>query len=67
MLQLSFNRPLPNIKKSIDKHWHLLQINSPKLKNALQERPIIAYKRNGNLKILESDKIFNKSTKKEIR
>ena len=30
-LVLKFNRTLPNIKKIIDKHWHLLQIN-PKLK-----------------------------------
>ena len=30
----------------------------PKLKNAFQERPIIVYKKNGNLKILESDKIL---------
>ena len=44
------------------------------LKNALQERPIIAYKRNGNLKqIRRTDKILNskvirknKSEKKHI-
>ena len=30
------NRTLLNIKKIIDEHWHLLQIN-PKLKNAFQE------------------------------
>lgn len=56
-LQLCFNRPPPNITKIINKHWHLLQMK-PKLKNAFQERPIIVYKKNGNLKILESDKIL---------
>ena len=54
-LVLKFKRTL-NIKKVIDEHWHLLQIN-PKLKNAFQEKPIIAYKRNRNLKkIIGSNK-----------
>ena len=58
-LVLKFNRTLPNIKKVIDEHWHLLQIN-PKLKNAFQGKPIIAYKRNRNLKeIIGSNKILN--------
>ena len=43
-LVLKFNRTLPNIKKIIDEHWHLLQIN-PQLKNAFQGKPIIAYTR----------------------
>ena len=49
-LEQRFNRPLQNIKKVIYKHWHLLQMK-PKLKNAFQERPIIVYKKNGNLEI----------------
>ena len=58
-LVLKFNRTLPNIKKVIDEHWHLLQIN-PKLKNAFQGKPIITYKRNRNLKeIIGSNKILN--------
>ena len=58
-LILKLNRTLPNIKKIIDEHWHLLQIN-PQLKNAFQGKPIIAYKRNRNLKeIIGSNKIFN--------
>ena len=48
-LVLTFNQTLPNIKKFIDEHRHLLQIN-PKLKNAFQERPIIPYNRNMDLK-----------------
>ena len=36
-LVLKFNRTLPNIKKIINEHWHLLQINA-KLKNAFQEK-----------------------------
>ena len=42
-LALKFNRTLPNIKKIVDEHWHSLQIN-PELKNALQGKPVIAYK-----------------------
>ena len=58
-LVLKFNRTLPNIKKIIDENWHLLQIN-PKLKNAFQGKPIIAYKRNRNLReIIGSNKILN--------
>ena len=49
ILVLKFNRTLPNIKKVIDEHRHLLPI-SPKLKNPFQERPIIVHKRNRNLK-----------------
>ena len=58
-LVLKFNRTLPNIKEIIDKHWHLLQIN-PKLKNIFQERPVIGYRKNRNLKeIIGSNKILN--------
>ena len=48
-LLLKFTKTLPNIKRTIDEHWHLLQI-SPELKNALQEKRIIKYKRKRNLK-----------------
>ena len=58
-LILKFNRTPPNIKGIIDKHWHLLQI-SPKLRNTFQEKPIIAYKRNRNLKeIIGINKVLN--------
>ena len=66
-LVLKFNRTLPNIKKIIDKQWHLLQIN-PTLKNAFRRRPITAYKKNRNLKeIIQRNKILNKVIKKENR
>ena len=66
---LKFNRTLPNIKKVIHEHWHLLQIN-PKLKNPFQGKPIIAYKRNRNLReTIGSNKILNNKVikKKESR
>ena len=66
-LVLKFKRTLPNIKKIIDEHWHLLQIN-PKLKNTFQANPIIAYKRNKNLKeIIGSNKILNNKVIRKIK
>ena len=66
-LVLKFKRTLPNIKKIIDEHWHLLQINS-KLKNTFQANPIIAYKRNKNLKeIIGSNKILNNKVIRKIK
>ena len=67
-LVMKFNRVLPNIREIIDKHWDLLHIN-PKLKNAFQERPKIAYKKNRNFKeIIESNKILkNKLIQKKKR
>ena len=46
-----FNKTLPNIKYTIDKHWHLLQTN-PKIAPTFKEKPIVAFKRNKNLKDL---------------
>ena len=58
-LVLKFNRTLRNLKEIIDKQRNLLQIN-PKPKNTFQEKPMIAYKRNRNLKeIVGSNKILN--------
>ena len=44
-LVLKFNKTLPNIKIIDEEHCYLLQP-----KGAFQERPIIAHKRNRNLK-----------------
>ena len=69
LLVLKFNRTLPNIKKIIDEHGHLLQIN-PKLTNEFRERPIIVHERNRNLKyILLSNTILNNKviTKKKAK
>ena len=59
MLVLKFSRTFSSIRKIIDEHWHLLQIN-PMLKTAFQGKPIKAYNRNRNLKeIIGSNKILN--------
>ena len=57
---LKINRTLPNVKEITDKNWLLLQINR-KVKNAFEERQIIAYKRNNNLKkVTVINKILSK-------
>ena len=53
------NRILPDLKKIIDKNWHILQIE-PKLKKIFAEPPILAFKRNKNLKdIIWGNKVFD--------
>ena len=47
----TFNKNLPNIRAKLDKHWHLLQTN-PKIAPTFTEKPIVAFKRNKNLKDL---------------
>ena len=44
----TYNRTNPNIKEVLQKHWHLLQLDT-KLANIFSEQPMIAFKRNKNL------------------
>ena len=47
------------MSKILNKHWDILQIDY-KIKNEFVERPIVAYKRNKNLKdFIGSNKIEN--------
>ena len=58
-LTVTYNMTLPDLKKRIDKNWHILQIQ-PKLKEVFTEPPILAFKRNKNLKdIIGGNKIFD--------
>ena len=63
---------LPNVKQTINMHWHLLQINS-NLRTAFQQQPFIAYRRNKNLddvigskKILDSKSVRKNNSKKQL-
>ena len=47
----TYNRTLPKIKSIVNKHWHVLQVN-PELKERFQSLPIIAFRKNKNLKKL---------------
>ena len=46
-----YNNQLPNIGKAIDDNWNHLHINS-KISSAFTDKPIVAYKRNDNLRSL---------------
>ena len=48
-ISITYNRTLPKIKSIVDKHWHVLQFN-PELKERFQSSPIIAFRKNKNLK-----------------
>ena len=58
-LTVTYNRTLPDLKTIIDKNWHILQIE-PKLKEIFAEPPILAFKRNKNLRdIIGGNKLFD--------
>ena len=44
----TYKKTLLNVKQIINKHWHLLQINS-NLRTAFEQEPLIAYRQNKNL------------------
>lgn len=65
----TFNKTLPKIKDTINKHWNLLQIND-NLKNTFQEQPVYAYRRNKNLRdIIGQTTLLNSKVvrKKELK
>ena len=58
-LDLTFNKTLPNIKKIVNKHFCLLQINRNHNKIS-EERPIIANRRNTTLcELARCNRILN--------
>ena len=67
-----YNKTLPNLKQIINKHWHLLQINS-NLRTTFEQEPLIAYRRNKNLgdligskKILDGTVVLKNNSKKQL-
>ena len=61
-LSIKYNRTLPPISSIINKHWNLLQIDND-IKNEFIERPVIAYKRNKNLKEMIGSNIIEDNVK----
>ena len=68
----TYNKTLLNLKQIIDKHWHLLQINS-NLRTVFEQGPPIAYRRNKNLsdligskKILDGKVVRENNSKKQL-
>ena len=66
----TFNKTLPNIRQTFDRHWHLLLTN-PMIAQNFTNKPILAFRRNKNLRDLigqthlAANKKIIKSKKKE--
>ena len=69
---ITYNRKLPMVRKIINKHWNVLQIN-PKLQESFQNNPLVAFKRNKNLQeiigghTVKNGKVFEVHSKKKKR
>ena len=48
-LSITYNKTLPNIKGIIEKHWHILHVNSD-LEKVFHNKPLFAFRKNTNLK-----------------
>ena len=57
LLSLKYNRTLPKIKEIVMKHWHLLHIK-PNLAEIFQNPPILAFRRNKNLRDIIGTKLI---------
>ena len=55
-----YNRTLPKIKEIVVKHWHLLHIK-PNLVEIFQNPPILAFRRNKNLRDIIGTKLIENS------
>ena len=67
----TYNRTLPPISHILRKHWDILKID-PELQNLYGEPPLMAYRRNKNLKdliggnVIANDLAFKKNTKPKL-
>ena len=58
----TFNRNLPPIQRTINKHWHLLHTD-PTTATAFEEPPVLAYRKNKNLRNLIGQVHISRGTK----
>ena len=68
----TYNRTLPNLKHIVKNNWDILTIDR-ELRETFKEPPIIAYRRNKNLRdmiggntIINNKKVIKQSTKRQI-
>ncbi len=57
-----FNKHLPNINPIIEKHWHLLKTN-PEIAPNFSEKPVLAFRRNKNLRDILGQTHLSKNKK----
>ena len=62
----TYNKSSPDIKETINKHWDILKVD-PNLEQIFQEKPVMAFKRNKNLKDMIGQKTLlnNKVVRKK--
>ena len=61
-LCVTYNKTLPNIKKIFEKHWRILNVN-PELKKVFQNKPLLAFRNNKNLRQLIGGNTTEKNKK----
>ena len=61
-LCVTYNKTLPNIKTIIEKHWHILNVN-PELRKVLENKPLLAFRKNKNLRQLIGGNTIEKNKK----
>ena len=61
-LCVTYNKTLPNMKTIIEKHWHILNVN-PELRKVLENKPLLAFRKNKNLRQLIGGNTTGKNKK----
>ena len=61
-LCVTYNKNLPNIKKILEKHWRISSVN-PELKKVFQNKPLLAFHNNKNLRQLIRGNTIEKKQK----
>ena len=63
ILCVTYNKTLPNIKTTLEKHWHILNVN-PELKKVFENnKPLLAFRKNKNLRHLIHGNTIEKNKK----
>ena len=50
-LCVTYSKTIPNIKTILEKHWHILSV-SPELKKVFENKPLLNFRKNKNLRQL---------------
>ena len=61
-LCVTYNKTLPKIKTILEKHWHILNVN-PKLKKVFENKSLLAFRKNKNLRQLIGGNTIEKNKK----
>ena len=61
-LFITYYKTLPNIKTILEKHRHILNVN-PKLKEVFENKPLLAFRKNKNLRQLIGENTIEKNKK----